>query len=343
MEPGVYFGLSEADYFAADAHGSTDLKMLARSPADWWWYSKHNPLRPAEPDTDGKRFGSALHKALLEGLAAYEATYFIRPAPPEGAYRTIDDLKTLLEASGHAYKKSARKDELIETVLTHFPNAIIYDRWLDEQAATFAGREEISENWDQAIRLMAQIVKSHPQLKDAFVGGAPEVSVFWDDGDVRFRARFDYLKPQGVFDLKSISNWRGDDFRKACLREIGFRGYDVQAAHYIEARAQAARFMREGRVFGYHDPALVKELMRAADFAFVFVFMQTIGSPRALPLMFPQGNIVQEAGDRTKALALEHYRAYRDRFGLSEMWVEVDALWMPALDDWAQANFWRAA
>lgn len=340
-EPGVYFGMSESDYFADESIGSSDLKTLARSPADWWWYSSHNALRPPEQESDGKRFGSALHKALLEGLEAYEATYFIRPAPPEGSYRTIDDLKALLEASGHAYKKSARKDELIATVVTHFPNVIIYDRWLEEQAAEFAGRDEISEAWDQAIRLMARIVKAHPELKDAFIGGAPEVTVFWDEDGIRFRSRFDYLKAQGVFDLKSIANWRGDDFRKACLKEIANRSYDVQAAHYIDARAQMVKLMREGRVFGEVDPAFPKELLKAPAFAFVFVFMQTIGSPRALPIVFPQGNTVHETGQRVKAAAIENYKTYRERFGLAEMWVEVDQLWTPGLDDWAGASFWK--
>lgn len=339
LEDGVYFGLSEADYFAEDALGSTDIKDLARSPADWWWYSKHNPLRPEPEASDGKRFGSALHKALLEGLDVYEAAYFIRPPAPEGALKTVDDLRSKLELLGVPYKKSARKDDLIAILLDASPGCVIYDVW----ASQFDGdpREEISEKWDQAIRIMAKIVASHPQLKSAFIGGAPEVSVFYTMDGVRRRARFDYLKPQGLFDLKSISNWRGDDFSKACLKQIAYFGYDVQASDYIDARAQMVKLMREGRVFGEVNPALPEELLKARDSLFVFVFMQTIGSPRALPIVFPQGNIVHETGQRVKAKGLENYVAYRDRFGLENMWVEIDELWQPSLDDWAVTNMWR--
>lgn len=341
LAPGVYFGLPEAEYFADDAIGSTDLKELARSPADWWWNSAHNPLRQPPADNDGKRFGSALHTALLEGMDVYEARYFIRPEAPEKCVRTMDDMRALLDYVGVAYKKSLKKDELTDLFLSHHPEHVVYDRWIVEQTQQFAGMVEISERWDQAIRLMAQVIRSHPQLKDAFVGGMPEVSVIYMRDGVKRRARFDYLKPQGLFDLKSISNWRGDDFRKACLKQIASFSYDVQAADYIDAHAEMLSLLREGRIFGEVDPAFPKEVLKASEFLFVFVFMQTIGSPRALPVVFPQGNIVHETGQRVKQAALENYRTYRDRFGLENMWVEVDELWNPALDDWAVTNMWR--
>lgn len=341
-EDGVYFGMSEADYFAdADALGSTDLKTLARSPADWWWYTPHNPMKPDETTNPGKQFGSALHKALLEGVAAYDAEYFVMPEAPENSVKTMEQMRDLLDLNEIGYKKSIRKDDLADLVIEHFPDTVIFDRWLAERRAEIGGRQEISDQWDAAIRIMRRVIDNHPQLKDAFVGGMPEVSVFWTEGDIRFRARFDYLKPQGLFDLKSISNWRGDDFRKACLKEVANRGYDIQAPHYMDARDKAVSLMREGRVFGDVDPAFPKEILKAKDYAFVFVFMQTIGSPRALPLVFPRSNIVAEVGQRIKAQALSNYRAYRDRFGLAQMWVEIDELWSPSLDDWAQANFWR--
>lgn len=339
MQPGVYFGLPEEEYFAADALGSSDLKMLARSPADWWWWSRYNPLRPAEVDSDGKRFGSALHKRLLEGSSAYDAAYFLKPSPPEKTVRTMDDMRSLLDFGGHAYKKSSSKPDLIAVFRQHYPDHTIYDDWAAAVMAQNAGKLEISEAWDASIRLMAQVVESHPQLKDAFIGGAPEVSIFWHADGVTKRARLDYLQPNAIFDLKSMSNWRGDDFRKAAIREIASRRYDAQASHYREARIAGAQLFADGHVFG-DAPSYAAQLF-APEFLFVFVFMQTIGSPRALPLLFADGNAAAERGVSDNQRAIANFIDYRNRFGLTDMWVEVDELFTPTLDDWAQASFWR--
>lgn len=339
MKPGVYFNLPEADYFAADALGSSDLKLLARSPADWWFYSRHNVLRPIEQDGDGKRFGSALHKFLLEGVAAYDATYYTPPIPPAEALRTMEDIRAAMAARGIAAKSSASKGELTAALKAKDPSAVFLDEWRSAMDALHAGREELSERWDYSIRVMGRVVANHPELKTAFNGGAPEVSVFWEDRGVTFRARFDYKKPAGLFDLKTIANWKGDDFRKACLREIASRQYDAQAAHYIDAHEQARNLIDAGQVHGM-DPAAAKALF-AGDYLFVFVFMQTMGSPRALPIVFPQGNAVHERGKQSNDKAIDSFIQYRDAYGLKSMWLEIDRLWQPDLEEWAHAAFWR--
>lgn len=335
IEDGVYFGLPEEEYFEANALGYSDLKLLARSPADWWWQSPHNPLRKPPQDSDGKRFGSALHCAILMGMEAYAAAYFVRPDAPPDAIKTVDEIKAALDERGADYKKSANKDVLIETLRAAAPDAVIYDQWIEEQRQSQGDRQEISADWDRAIRMMHEIVRQHPDLKRAFSGGEPEVSVFWTRDDVQMRARFDYLKPQGVMDLKSIANWRAKDFRSACIDDMRRYSYGMQGAHYCDARLEAARLIGEGRVFGAprveNLPALVAQ---ATAFEFVFVFMQTIGSPRALPVRFPQEGIIH--GDMVHRIetALDRYRTFRDAFGF-EMWVETDPLWKPSDDELA--------
>src|SRR5262245_8349396 len=69
-EPGVYFGLPSAEYHADPSLGSSDLKRLLRSPADYWWSSAMNPDRQPTPDSPAKQKGRALHKLVLEGAEA---------------------------------------------------------------------------------------------------------------------------------------------------------------------------------------------------------------------------------------------------------------------------------
>lgn len=75
IEPGIYFGLSDTDYHADGALGSTGMKRLLQSAPDFWWESPMNPARPEDKETPAKIFGRALHRAVLEGREAFEAIY----------------------------------------------------------------------------------------------------------------------------------------------------------------------------------------------------------------------------------------------------------------------------
>jgi hypothetical protein len=60
--PGIYAGVSSADYHADEALGSTSLKTLAtRTPAHWKWESEH----PVHKDIYD--LGTVTHSLILEG------------------------------------------------------------------------------------------------------------------------------------------------------------------------------------------------------------------------------------------------------------------------------------
>lgn len=339
---GIYFDLPEAEYLADPALGYTDMKTLARSPADYWWFSPMNEDRPVEEETEtkknGKLFGSALHKMLLEGTALYESAYFVMPEDPEGMLRTKEDLSRWLDERNIRHKKTEKKDALIDLVLqAPLCDVEIENVWREKVKEDAGDRTVISNKWDHSIRLMSEIVKRHPQLQNAFVGGAPEVTVFWTEDGVRRRNRYDYLKPHGLFDLKSLSNWQSAEYRTACVNEMRRRDYGVQVAHYLDGRAKLIDFIERGLVYGNkpeHD-TLLREIVKAGDaYEFVFVFMQTIGSPRALPIRFPQGGTVHGKFQQKIEEAIAVYRQYYDRFG-EAMWVEVDEMWSPSDEDLA--------
>ncbi|MDQ5861103.1 MAG: PD-(D/E)XK nuclease-like domain-containing protein [Actinomycetota bacterium] len=62
MKPGIYDGISNRDYHASDALGSTSLKTLAtRTPAHYQ-HEKNNPVHK-----DAYTLGTAAHSLILEG------------------------------------------------------------------------------------------------------------------------------------------------------------------------------------------------------------------------------------------------------------------------------------
>lgn len=64
-EPGVYVGISNEEYHADKAVGSTGIKMLIERPYRFWYWNL-NPDAPDRPDTKPKKFGTAYHTLMLE-------------------------------------------------------------------------------------------------------------------------------------------------------------------------------------------------------------------------------------------------------------------------------------
>lgn len=75
---GIYFGLSESEYFSEDRIGSTELRTLIDSPSRFWFESFLNPLKE-EKDTKPLNEGKIFHKLILEGEKAFERDYVIAP------------------------------------------------------------------------------------------------------------------------------------------------------------------------------------------------------------------------------------------------------------------------
>lgn len=68
---GIYFGMSDTEYHADHALGSTGLKKLIGNAPDFWWDSWMNPARE-DDDTPAKIFGRQLHQCVLEGLVTFQ-------------------------------------------------------------------------------------------------------------------------------------------------------------------------------------------------------------------------------------------------------------------------------
>jgi hypothetical protein len=211
-----------------------------------------NPNRPPSPDSLAKQKGRALHPLVLEGEEAFGRAFTEVPllAAYPGALVTHDDLKTKCRELCEAV--SGTKAELAKRIKAKDPNVIIWDDVFSIFKAV-AERDELEvlkPDAMQEVRQAAATITVNPHLAKAFTGGAPEVSVFWVEDGIPFKARLDYLKPRTLLDLKRCANQRERPVDLAIRLAIADYRLDVQARHYLDSYRHLFAAAREGCVFG---------------------------------------------------------------------------------------------
>jgi len=273
-------------------------------------------LRGARTDAETKAtiLGTALHKILLEGKQSFAADYRRRPDDAEGA-------------------TPAEKGQLTKAAKAKLPPGV---------------RLLHGDEYDMALDVAA-VIHEHPELAGVFDGGLSEVSVFWTEGDIRLKARFDKLKVGGIGDLKSIANERGRRLSVECKYAIKNYRYDIQAEHYLEGRRQMPALAKAGRLFS-SDGAGKSYDAEAGDFdyilrvcsstsrAFQFVFVPTNGARLAWSGMLtdpnpPEVNPFLAAARADIDRALEIYKTERVRFDADPRWALVEPVEELYLDD----------
>lgn len=289
IAPGVYFGMQDATYHADPALGSGDMRALAKCPMFYWRDSHMNPLRDEEPgETPQLLFGRALHKLVLEGRAAFEASYTAAPKASDfpGCLDTMDHLKDTLRTIRTAREKALEADtklstaerkealkavkaetalggdkpDLIARVKALDPAAVIF---ADIMAAHTAKCGKTVTSLPQAmfarVVLAAQHISSNEEIRSLLSGGRPEVAVFWESDGVPCKAKLDYVRlgraPSGrvagyVTDLKSFGNPLEKRPEEAVIGAIGNYRLDQQAAHYLDGIRRIPEMIAAGIVFG---------------------------------------------------------------------------------------------
>ena len=338
-EPGIYFGMPDDEYHADEALGSTDIKMLATKP--WLW--QRNRLRPASRKvTSAMIWGSALHCYVLEGKEEFEERYAVTPHPSqyEGCLNTIDDLKEFLKDRGVSYS-GKRKSDLIDSVREFLGHPLIFDDVVKEfQAVKRVDPEyKISQNEMQEIRDAAWYMEQDPTLNaimsaGSLVGGAAEVSIFYEISGVRRKCRFDFAIPPVagreyamLSDLKTFANFRGDNVEAAAIDTIYRMGYDLQAVGYMKGYLCGTELFKSGKVFGdepfegYANSLFTSQtvwwswIMIHKDGGFhpsVYWF-RTDDEAYARDLHFQQVEVVIEQ-------AISNFHEYADEYGLDRLW-----------------------
>lgn len=304
--PGAYYGLPETIYHAAPALSSSGIGWLMVSNPDFWFNSFLNPNPPENQDTKATIGGTAYHKRILEGSAAFNAAYapdLSRDDHPD-ALVTADDIRRQLRELG--LPVGGTKPELINRLR----DAGRYPIWDDLYASYVEaqnGRILLPQQQINEIEIAAAMIEKHPDLSKAFRGGEPEVSIFWVDGDtgVPMKARIDYLKRGAVVDLKTFSNPLRRPVDRVLASAMASGRYHIQATLYMEAVAVAAQ---NGWVDGLPDRQ------------FLFVFQQSGNVPLARGKLFPKGSTFQVANLQIRE-AILRFKECRERFG-NDPWID---------------------
>jgi hypothetical protein len=347
---GVHLRQRHEDYLLDHGLGYSSIKQLYLEPTEWWEDSPHNLLRRDKSTDDGKkayRVGAALHTNILDGERVYERTYAV--APTRETHPEALDTVTELAAACDRMNLSTRgsKPELVRRLVqAKCPLPILVD--LQEKFA-LSGKKPIDAYTHDRIRIIRRMMMrtatelklpdgDHLTLADALKGALTEVSIYWvDENGIRQRARFDALKPNITGDLKSITNWKRTNFKKALLAEVILRGYMIQEAHYHEARVQLRKAVAEGRVFGgtQTERKKLERIARSDHWAWLFIFAKMDGAAqtKGMIVRHDSGQSIRAQQQREEALAnFLYHREFHG--GIDVPWFDPEVVWEPAEDEW---------
>jgi hypothetical protein len=306
VAPGAYFDMPEDVYHAAPALSSSGIRWLLVSNLDFWARSWMNP-NPIENGSSAAQIsGTAYHKRILEGGAAFYDRYAPDLLPEEhpDALKTADDIRRQLKEL--SLKVGGNKPELINR-LKEAGNFPIWDDIYAAHCEKHAGKILLPQEQISEIEIAAAMIEKHPDLSRAFSGGHPEVSIFWIDEQtgILCKARLDYLKARAIVDLKTFSNPLAKPIDRAISTAVASGRLHIQATHYMEAVAMACH---HGWIEG------------SPDRTFLFVWQQSGKVPLARGKVFPKGSTFQLAYLQIRE-AMERFKACREKFG-DDPWID---------------------
>lgn len=205
MKPGIYEGLSFAEYKAISAINKSGLDQLHQSPAHYLAYVEKSKR---DKDTPALALGRAIHARVLEP-AEFEKDYICEP--PDAPRRP--------SVSQIGAKKPS-------------PGTIAQIEYWENFDEKTKGKIVLSEeDWLICKRIEEQ-VRKHPAAVEIFAAGKPEVTIVWNDPleGVLCKARIDWLTDGVLMDVKSTDT--------AAPKEWPYRvrkyGLHLQAAWYTD-------------------------------------------------------------------------------------------------------------
>lgn len=322
---GVFFNLSDEAYHAIPALSATGVKNLLVSQMDFWARCRWlNPLYEEEVDSEARMIGKAYHKRILEGKAAFDACYAPKFAAPADCLETIDDIKAALAQAGIEAKGKRNKAELIEFARDNLPHALIYEVEERKYQEEHAGKTFLSQKLLDKIEIAAAMIEKHPHLSKCFTGGYPEVSVIWEEDGIRMKARFDYLKPKAIIDLKTFANQMNKPIDRAIYGAMASGKYYVQAAFYLNAVSKAQELIKGSGDLAATPKAWLNEFLTCEEHGFYLIFQQKGVAPLARGKKFPRG-MVYGAGIAAIEDAKRIYRECLAKFG-SDPWLDLSPI-----------------
>lgn len=266
MKPGVYAGISNADYHNGPGVSKSMLDVIAQSSPLHLYHLRNAANDNQRQPTPAQRIGTMFHALLLEP-ELFDETHCLPCVVPDDALVTSDDIKAALKDAGE--KVSGTKPELVERLKAVRPDAKIADEIKHSYAVANAGRTIMTpEEWHQ-LSNMRDAVNAHPVARRLLpVDGHAELSVYWTDeqtGEL-CRCRPDFWRRDGILvDLKTTEDASPEAFAKS----LANWRYHVQHPFYVDGVTAALRQASEENlraVFGDEVPQPPK--------AFVFLAVE---------------------------------------------------------------------
>jgi len=318
IEDGLYFNLDETVYHSIQALSASGIKNLLISNPDFWFRSPMNPNRRDE-NTEAMTIGKAFHKRILEGKELFYERYAATFQESGDCLRTIDDIKERMNALGVETKGCKNKADFAARLRQADPDARLFDELKEDYHVQHDGKEFLSPDLLGSIEISAAMIERHPQISKCFHGGYPEVSVIWTEGDVRFKARFDYLKPRAVIDLKTFANMMNKPIDSAIYSAMASGKYHIQASFYLRAVTAAQKLARPGDFPG--DEKWLEAFTDCKEHDFYFVFQAKGIAPLARGKKFLRGSL-WSCGEVAIDEAIRRYKQCMETFGPDVPWVD---------------------
>ena len=279
--PGIYFGMTDEQYFAIPCLSTSGIKKLAASPMLFWADSWLNPKK-VRVDKGHFFVGHAYHVRLLEGSSAFASRYVLeidRDDYPHAIEKT-DEIKDAIskvmlpiqittqksqfhkpvtkveedDGQGGTRLRSAVKDDHIKQLLEINPDAPLWDNIVAKYVEAAGGRAQISKGLVEEIEIAAKMIESDPEVEPIARGGHAEVVLIWHCPltGVPMKCKVDKLKVRRMVDLKTFANANDRSIDNAIHQAIANNKYGLQPTVYFEGAQEVRKLVRAHGVSAIH-------------------------------------------------------------------------------------------
>ena len=327
LPDGIYFDLPDADYHGQQRLSSSGIKTLMNDPTRFWRESWMCADFETE-ETPAKRFGTAVHKSVLEGVDAFNDAY-AAPFVAEAEWLTTnDELKA--ECERHGLTKTGKKEDLIARLQDSGAalSAPITELKRQEWADGNEGKIELPASTYELAAHLGKIVRDKTPFAKLFEGARNEVSILWtealpDGQTVPMKARLDSLHPNRITDLKTFSNSRGQRPWDLINSQVATYGYHLQAETYLMAREQIPTLVKAGKVNGDVQSLWLQSVASKPTTPFVWLFVESVAYPNIAPLTYrPESGAIGERNRQILRGIMAIFSKYRETYG-EGMWLNI--------------------
>lgn len=299
IQEGIYFDLSNEEYHADPAIGSTDIKRLLESPIEYWYNSNLNPKRQRE-QFNHLKYGSALHCYLMEEFK-FDKEFMVLPE------------KDQMKIGSDFYNENKDAPDFLE-------NFQLPKTKTATQFKYIGNKPKISSEEYRTIKDSITYLRSRNIPSQLFKEGYHEVSIFWRDErtGLMCKCRHDHLNIRYSADYKSII-----DINKI-NRQISNYKYYISSYFYLEGLRKIKKVINSNNI---NCPDHVEinwwhKFLEIEHDKFIFVFQEK-NAPYRIRCKILDKEVHEIAEAKTER-ALDIYKQNIDKYGVKQWPDEED-------------------